>query len=596
MNKIICYNCSNQIELIDVKEFSTIACPECQQELKIPKIMGEFILEETLSENRCYSTYKGKKAGSEEILVIKVLKDSVNFTDKLFNELEEKLSSVPDICRLKLLKSENSFTAFRPFYQTSIKDYLKNSRPQKEKAVYILKQTAILLDECAKQGISPADLMVGNLQMDDNGQLIISDLLFRESIEELLTLNTSSSILNPHCTSLTYLDKKEKDIRASLFSFGCLSYVLCCGTYPWPFGSHSLAKKARGILPEVILDLRDEKSEKLKSLIQTLIDEKSEQINSFQAVIDILDSKPASTPQKAGKPQKAGSKMKLAKSSGKKQIKTKRSKKKSNPLPLIVGIFLALIFIGVLFVKNGSPEKPVLAKVEKKVVLEKKVEPAKEIKKIITPKVLPKTESEPTPVEEVSAPVVKVEPVINRDAVKAELMPLDLNFDPIVDKLDEYIEATATNERELEEEKIEFVSTYRDHLLIHFYRKPYTGIFYLQNQKPFRGKVLKADESNIHIVMLNSKKPMVISWKDFEFNQLHEFADYYGATYTEEFSLSDNNDEIFKKVAQEYSKLAVVLDWYGFKEQAVNYKKKSIKLDASLLTKLDMLIKEEPTN
>ena len=89
---------------------------------------------------------------------------------------------------------------------------------------------------------------------------------------------------------------------------------------------------------------------------------------------------------------------------------------------------------------------------------------------------------------------------------------------------------------------------------------------------------------------------MVISWQELEFNQFHEFADYYAAVYTESFSLEENNDEIFKKIAQEYSQLAVFLDWYGFKKQALDYKKKSVAYDAELLGKLDLLIVEEPTN
>ena len=111
MNKIACYNCSSAIDIDEFNEFSSIHCPKCKHEVKVPKIVGDYIFEEILSSNRYYKTYKGHKANSEETLVIKIIE---NFSDQLFSELRIKLSLVPDLSRLTRIKSEGMYFAESP--------------------------------------------------------------------------------------------------------------------------------------------------------------------------------------------------------------------------------------------------------------------------------------------------------------------------------------------------------------------------------------------------------------------------------------------------------------------------------------------------
>ena len=295
------------------------------------------------------------------------------------------------------------------------------------------------------------------------------------------------------------------------------------------------------------------------------------------------------------KPDK--NKSKLSKPSSKVKSRRRKKKKGSSPLLLILGLIVALFVTFVLFSVTGNKTEEAKA-LKETVTVKKETIVKKTVKKKIEPKVLPiqKTVKEEETIKEQKPPEIKIKPVVDRAAIKDELLPPDLNFDPLVDKLDEYIELTDSKSREIEEEKIEFVSTYRDHLLIHFYKKPYTGIFYLHKQKPFRATLVKANETNIHLKVLNTGKPLVISWKDFELNQFDEFANYYAAGFSNDFSLSENNKAVFHNVAQEYAKLAVFLDWYGFKDKAVAFKHRSLKFNPGMLDKLNLLIDEESMN
>ena len=70
MNKIICYSCSNEIELKNQKALSQIECEKCRTTLTIPGVIEDFILEELISCNELYKTYKGFRRGEEGSLII----------------------------------------------------------------------------------------------------------------------------------------------------------------------------------------------------------------------------------------------------------------------------------------------------------------------------------------------------------------------------------------------------------------------------------------------------------------------------------------------------------------------------------------------
>ena len=610
MKKIECYSCSHAIELDNPEPLSKITCPECKNELTIPGVLGEFVLEEIISSNQNYKSYRGHSQKSDENLVIKVLNDSKAVTDQKLIKIKSTLLSVPEELRLTISKVDKQIVATRKYYETSLQRYLENNRPKTDKALYILKEAALILESFAKNEVYPVNLTIGNLLMDSNGKIILSDMLFKEAVSEALADENKEQLLTPHTLSTQFMETGKKTVKEPIFSFGCLAYLLCCGNYPWPFGSYKVVSKARNIQPAVILDLRGENSEEIKQFISDLINEKEPVFNSFDEVLtrvrmlsgEKVDAGNTKT-KKKGKKKKATAKPTqavLKPSPGSKAaVSVKRRRKQSSPILPIVAV-LALLLIAGLFMKLSSGSNNASENVE---VAEKapKPEPVKKERKKTVTKPVQKKQEEPAvvditpqkPIELEKPPEVKK---VDREAIKADLLPNDLNFDPLIGKLDEYIAATEVSERTIEEKKIEIVCTFRDNLLVRFYRRPYQGIIYLNGQKPFRGKINKADENKILIQDIRTGKPVTVKWQDLDFNQFEEFTGYYVATYADEFSISENNDHMFKKVAEEYKRLAIFLDWYGFHDKAVSYKKKAISFHDEVIASLNELVREESTN
>ncbi|MCM8529227.1 MAG: hypothetical protein NE327_22080 [Lentisphaeraceae bacterium] len=599
MNKIICYSCSNEIELKNQKALSQIECEKCRTTLTIPGVIEDFILEELISCNELYKTYKGFRRGEEGSLIIKVLNEPQTVTQSILVKLKSSQIDIPEECRLTVSKVKEDIVAYRKYCETSIQRYLESGRPKTEKALYILKEAALILENLAKKEVFPANLTIGNLLMDENGKVILSDLMFKETLSQILETKNKEQLLSPHTISTNYMESGKATLKEPLFGFGCLAYLLCCGNYPWPFGSYKLVQKARNISPEVILDIRGDKPEELKSFISKLINEKEPGYKSFADAVKQLrllcgEKVPKKTEGKKAKKPKKKSVQPAARAASIRR----RKKRSSAVLPVAVCLTLILVAAALMMKpSSSSSEKTSVSSIDKKAL-----KPVKQVKKTKTVEKqkarevkLAVQEAVPQKPLELAQPVIE-EKKVDRAAIKAELLPHDLNFDSLVSKLDEYIAATDPSKRELEEEKIYLVSSFRDNLLVRFYRRPYQGIFYLVNQKPFRGKISKADDETLHLVNLISDKPLTISWKELDFNQYEEFTSYYAASYTDDFSVSETNEKAFKKIAEEYKRLSVFLDWYGFHDKAVNYKKKAISFHEEVIASLNELVPEAQTN
>ena len=183
------------------------------------------------------------------------------------------------------------------------------------------------------------------------------------------------------------------------------------------------------------------------------------------------------------------------------------------------------------------------------------------------------------------------EPKADISKIKEGLVPADFNFDRLNSVIDQYLEASSGS-RDIEGERIDIVSTYRDHLLYHFNQRTYTGIFHIEGMKLFRGTVSEGSEEGIKITAFRTGKTSIISWDKIKFEQFLEFADYYAAAYSDDFSISGDNTTVFKKVADEYRRLSVFLDWYGKKESAKVYKKKALKFDMDSGKSLEKMLPE----
>lgn len=599
MNKIICYSCSNEIELKNQKALSQIECEKCRTTLTIPGVIEDFILEELISCNELYKTYKGYRRGKEGSLIIKVLNEPQKVTQSILVKLKSSQIDIPEECRLTVSKVKEDIVAYRKYCETSIQRYLESGRPKTEKALYILKESALILEALAKKEVFPANLTIGNLLMDENGKVILSDLMFKETLSQILETKNKEQLLTPHTISTNYMESGKATVKEPLFGFGCLAYLLCCGNYPWPFGSYKLVQKARNISPEVILDLRGDKPEELKSFISKLINEKEPGYKSFADAVKQLRTLSGEKVAKKTEGKKAKKQKKKSVQPAARAASIRRRKKSSSAvLPVAVCLTLILVAAALMMKpSSSSSEKASVSSINKKVLKPvKQVKKTKSVEKQKAREVkLTVQEAVPQKPLELAQPVIE-EKKVDREAIKAELLPHDLNFDSLVSKLDEYIAATDPSKRELEEEKIYLVSSFRDNLLVRFYRRPYQGIFYLANQKPFRGKISKADDETLHLVNLITDKPLTISWKELDFNQYEEFTSYYAASYTDDFSVSETNEKAFKKIAEEYKRLSVFLDWYGFHDKAVNYKKKAISFHEEVIASLNELVPEAQTN
>ena len=127
--------------------------------------LGDWILEESLSENELYSTFKAKQANSSSWAVIKII-TSDKFNDGHFEKVKEEQNKLPEMFRLSEEKAGDKYLFYRSFEETSVEVYLSNHRPRAGKAVHLMQEVLDSLIVLDKANISPA-LLVAKEEIPD---------------------------------------------------------------------------------------------------------------------------------------------------------------------------------------------------------------------------------------------------------------------------------------------------------------------------------------------------------------------------------------------------------------------------------------------
>ena len=75
--KIVCYSCSQKLDLTELEPFTKIDCPVCESKIIVPKQFGNILLEEDLGTGRLARVYRAMDITLDREVAVKVLKDDI---------------------------------------------------------------------------------------------------------------------------------------------------------------------------------------------------------------------------------------------------------------------------------------------------------------------------------------------------------------------------------------------------------------------------------------------------------------------------------------------------------------------------------------
>ncbi len=168
----------------------------------------------------------------------------------------------------------------------------------------------------------------------------------------------------------------------------------------------------------------------------------------------------------------------------------------------------------------------------------------------------------------------------SREVFKKRPQPSGLNFDDAA--VAKYISSLPAELQKREGDRYGNIKKVKFYLISLFERNQYDGSMLLAKGAP-KGKPVKR---HLMVTMANEKflvtktsqqsKPVRCGWGDLDFGQYPEFFEYFIAKKSAATGGNVSKADISRNVARDYLLLAMLCDWYGQYEEALDYARKSI--------------------
>lgn len=114
-----------------------------------------------------------------------------------------------------------------------------------EKAVAILEQVCLALDEAHQEGVVHRDLKPRNIMIDDQGRVVVMDFGIARSVQVTSMTHTGSLIGTPDYMSPEQVKGEQVDARSDIFALGVILYQLLSGALPYQADSAMAAMYKR---------------------------------------------------------------------------------------------------------------------------------------------------------------------------------------------------------------------------------------------------------------------------------------------------------------------------------------------------------------
>jgi serine/threonine protein kinase len=241
--KIVCPNCSTKQFVKAEKAFTKINCESCQVRFTVPKIFGNLILHDLVSNDEFSSTHTGSHLKEGHTCRVRV------FNEKLYNSKDATQALKDQIYRLKSASLEGTlkvlsygFVGDDFFIETehdnsgSLKSKLINEKVSQKAALEYAISIGENLIEAHSKNIVLGNLKTSNIRCFKNNRTIkFADCGITWTAASILSDEDSDieSFNNLPYIAPETLDKKIANKASDIYNYGCIVYELLSKVSPF---------------------------------------------------------------------------------------------------------------------------------------------------------------------------------------------------------------------------------------------------------------------------------------------------------------------------------------------------------------------------
>jgi serine/threonine-protein kinase len=244
--KIICYGCSQKLEVSELEPFTRLMCPVCNTKLTVPKSFGNFLLEEILGKGELATAYRANDLTLDREIVVKALSDEMSAhpdVPQLYINEARMASAInhPNVIPI-FSCGENKGT---PYLVMQFmpggglhKQIDPDSPPPVADVCRWFMEAAKGLDSAAMHGMLHHDLRPSNIFLDMEGNIKIGDfglLMALTPARPILRAGTPNvSLEQARYFSPERLRTGRQEVTGDIFSFGATFFHVLTGHSPYP--------------------------------------------------------------------------------------------------------------------------------------------------------------------------------------------------------------------------------------------------------------------------------------------------------------------------------------------------------------------------
>ncbi len=625
--KISCPSCRQKLDVSQVEPFSEIDCPTCGAKILVPQRFSHYLLEEPIARGEVASVYRAIDLKLDRQVAVKVFSREISthpaLADTLFDQTKRlAVFNHPNIIPLF------SNGEFDNCYYVAMEFMAEHSLYQKVKrdyplpvhlALHYIEQAARGLAAAYREGVLHGGVNPRNILLSQGEIAKVCD--FGMSSFRALAVKAGAldqdPILDHRYASPEMLAGQPGDHRGDIFSLGACLYFALIGRPPFPESRRELESDPDlAELPAPPIEERPEIGEALNRLLLELLDPDPDQRpgNYHQIIVslDKLRTKAKRTPSiPIGRiPHRPGLHA-LGRAPGQimrshyRRIKRQRRFVQVGCLTLLFLVVFASLLVWQAR-RRQSPWyqqaiAPAVERLKEAFLLGPRLvfreEPAGQTDPAETVAEDGQDSAEPEAAETVEPQAEEEEEEVDDSPVgNGQVNPLfqlrprppDLNFRAVQAELQEYLRQQSEELRELERDRILLLSRLHGHLRS-LMRLPYDGTengILLASGRRIQGIVPFCNEHELTIRI--GRRPTTVrtlKWEDLALEQYFSFFQFY---VDKRLSMNDTQQNELLSIdperdaAQDYFRMALLADWYGFYNRAREYARRAEALDPML--------------
>ena len=291
--KIQCHKCDARLELKQVTPLSKVECPECETSLRIPKQVGDILLEQKINTDENFTFYRGTDLRLNRPAVIKVINKELTDPDEIYSFgigafSHENISSIYSVDII----DDTYYLITENIIGQTLDHYIRvEDEFEADDILGIAQHVSEALKVAAKDNIHHGHLSLDTIWVSTEGDCKVADFGIREKLYSQSLDGVEEAIKDKVYFNESISDPEKKD----LYSFGVCLHKLAVGEFP----INGLAVLENSILPawfnKIIQDL-------LKGNIETFegLENRLENQDTTEELRIAIDDKVVATP--ASKP------------------------------------------------------------------------------------------------------------------------------------------------------------------------------------------------------------------------------------------------------------------------------------------------------